>query len=282
MGKAVSENGTPKTWVAWLAALVLAPLLLAALGLAWPRPGLESDLTDRSDVALRSAGVTGASVSFDGRDATLADVPAGQELLALDAVRGVDGVRVARMASSGSSSDSSATSASSPSSAASSSPSATSSASASAPSSAAASSVPASASSPASSVPASSGSAVPPAPSVDKVAVQGMLDALLASATIGFLPDSAQLTPQGVTTVARAAEILRAAPGVRVEIGGHVGVAPGGAENAQRLSEARALTVRDALVAAGIPTDSLVPRGYGDTRPKPDLVASRRVEITVL
>jgi len=119
-------------------------------------------------------------------------------------------------------------------------------------------------------------------PRVDRAAVQGALDALLAGSAISFLPDSAQLTAQGAETVRRVVELLRGTPGVRVEIGGHVAVGPGGAENALRLSEARAVTVRDAFVAAGIPAESLTPRGYGDTRPKPDPAASRRVEITVL
>jgi hypothetical protein len=55
----------------WLLALVLVPLVLAALLGALRGDKIEADLQDRSLVALHAAGLDGASVQFDGRDATL-------------------------------------------------------------------------------------------------------------------------------------------------------------------------------------------------------------------
>jgi len=86
----------------WLLALLLVPLILAAL-LAGLRGGkIETNLHDRSLAALQGAGMSGVKVDFDGRDATLkaGAGAAGRRLTAEDLdqakgiVEGVDGVRV--------------------------------------------------------------------------------------------------------------------------------------------------------------------------------------------
>lgn len=376
MGDAVSTDRAQgstgrwsrSAWLPWLGALVLAPLLLAALGLLWPRPAIEDDLAERASTALLAAGLDGATVAFDGRDATITGVPAGQESRALATVRGIDGVRVATVSGSvgspaadgpgtvsalslrltggrlvvsgavpdeatrqavlaavtaevggpvaGSVAASVADELSVRPGTALAGDAATVGALAGALAVAPGADPPGGgersvvwdgdgvtltgavadaaarvaaeqavlAALPRATVDNQLTVAAPPPgpPPVDKAALQTALNALLAGAAISFQPDLPELTPQGAEAVRRAAELLRGAPGARVEIGGHVGIAPGGAENAQRLSDARAATVRDALVAAGVPAAGLVPRGYGDTRPKPDLAASRRVEITVL
>ncbi|WP_020669894.1 OmpA family protein [Amycolatopsis nigrescens] len=81
-------------WV-WPASLALLVTGLLALAVLWVQADrIESDLADRTRAALAEAGV-GASVSFDGRDATLRDVPAEQAGRAADTARGVPGVRAA-------------------------------------------------------------------------------------------------------------------------------------------------------------------------------------------
>ena len=83
----------------WLAAVLLVPLLLAGVTTVWRGAAIEHDLTDRSTAALAAAGLPGARVSFDGRDATIADVPASQRQRALAAVGAVEGVRTSRVRS---------------------------------------------------------------------------------------------------------------------------------------------------------------------------------------
>ncbi|HEY0639802.1 MAG TPA: hypothetical protein VGD67_19315, partial [Pseudonocardiaceae bacterium] len=80
-------------WLPWGAAVVAVPPLLAALGLVWQRPALEQDLTAHSYQALRAAGLTGATVVFDGRDARVSGVPAGTEHRVAEVLASVAGVR---------------------------------------------------------------------------------------------------------------------------------------------------------------------------------------------
>ncbi|RJQ79220.1 OmpA family protein [Pseudonocardiaceae bacterium YIM PH 21723] len=128
--------------------------------------------------------------------------------------------------------------------------------------------------------------------SVEKgAAKQNLQDRLrekLAAQPVTFEPDAAQLTPEGEQAVRTIAEALQAAPGIRVEVAGHVADLPGDAEGAMQLSQQRAAAVVDQLVAAGIARDRLVAQGYGGTKPvagndTPEgQAANRRVEIAVL
>ncbi|MGH3734795.1 MAG: OmpA family protein [Micromonosporaceae bacterium] len=88
-------------WLPLLLSLLLVPLLLALLVLVFSGQSIEDKLTAASTSELDKAGISGATVAFDGRDATLSGVPEGQEDQALDAVRGVDGVRTAKLAGGG-------------------------------------------------------------------------------------------------------------------------------------------------------------------------------------
>ena len=77
----------------WLAALVV-PVALAGLVVAIDGEDLELDLADRVQAALADQGVTSAEVRVDGRDVTVAGLPAGSNTGALEhVVAGVDGVR---------------------------------------------------------------------------------------------------------------------------------------------------------------------------------------------
>ncbi len=109
-----------------------------------------------------------------------------------------------------------------------------------------------------------------------KQQLQASITALLAGAPITFGPDSPQLTPEGVTTVAKVLDLLKAAPGARIEVDGFVAPGKGnGKLTAQQLSDQRAGTVRDALVTGGVAADHITAAGKGEG-------PARRVVITVV
>ncbi len=116
-----------------------------------------------------------------------------------------------------------------------------------------------------------------------KAALQSQIDGLLAGAPIGFAPDSPRLTPAGAATVERVLELLTATPGAQLQIDGYVASGPGaGRLTAQELSDQRAATVRDALVAGGVPAGSITAQGRGEGDTPAAQAAGRRVEITVV
>ncbi|TVT17068.1 OmpA family protein [Amycolatopsis rhizosphaerae] len=116
-------------------------------------------------------------------------------------------------------------------------------------------------------------------PATDPAGLQGSLDRVLLAHPITFAPDSADpLDPRGLTEVARL--LGTAPPGTTFEIGGHAAAGPGSEATALALSRARAERVARALSAAGVPSNRLIPRAYGDTRPT-GRGDERRVEIAV-
>ncbi|GGM11576.1 OmpA family protein [Dactylosporangium sucinum] len=94
--------------------------------------------------------------------------------------------------------------------------------------------------------------------------VQTQLGAL---PTVEFENNSATLTAQGQAVVANVASILKTNPAVRVSIEGHTD-SRGTPERNQVLSEARAKTVLDTLIALGIAPERLTSRGFGESQPK--------------
>jgi hypothetical protein len=74
-------------------------LALIGLGQAVPnRHSIEDDLAARSTKALAAAELTGATVSFTGRDATITNLPQNNEATALKAVKVVESVKGVRTA----------------------------------------------------------------------------------------------------------------------------------------------------------------------------------------
>jgi outer membrane protein OmpA-like peptidoglycan-associated protein/opacity protein-like surface antigen len=86
---------------------------------------------------------------------------------------------------------------------------------------------------------------------------------------VTFRTGSARLTPGSRAIVLRAADLMKASPNVRVEVGGHTDNT-GSARANTRLSQARANTVKATLVAAGIDASRLDAKGYGPSEPRAD------------
>lgn len=270
-------------WLPLVVSTVAVPTILAGLTLLWPGQQIENTLTDRAGAALSAAGITGATVRFGGRDATISGVSDAEAAQAIQAVEDATGVRVAQVVGGGAGSGVASATASAPSSSAVTS--------AEASPSAAASSA---ASAPASTTAASGGAGVTSAPTTSapsgggdldaaaKKALQAQITGLTKAAPITFGADVPQLTAQGQATLAKVVALVRAAPGARLEIDGYVATGPGnGVLTAQQLSDQRAAAVRDALVAGGVPADHLTARGRGeDASAGPAL--GRRADITVV
>ena len=107
--------------------------------------------------------------------------------------------------------------------------------------------------------------------------------------TIGdvlFATNQATLTPAGVATVRKLAEVLVQNPERTVLVEGFTDSTGGTAHN-QALSERRANSVRDALLGMGVGRERVAARGYGEAHPvAPNDTAgnrqlNRRVEIVL-
>lgn len=110
---------------------------------------------------------------------------------------------------------------------------------------------------------------------------------------VRFEFDSARLRPESRSVLDQALAVLKEQSDVYVSIDGHTDAKGGEAYN-QRLSYARARSVFDYFRQAGMDTDRLVYRGFGESRPiEPNQLAdgsdnpagravNRRVELTVV
>ena len=79
--------------------------------------------------------------------------------------------------------------------------------------------------------------------------------------------DKATLRPESKAALDEMAQMLRDNPNVTIEMGAHTD-RKGSDEYNIRLSERRAQSVIDYLIAAGIAADRLSPKGYGESVPK--------------
>ena len=83
---------------------------------------------------------------------------------------------------------------------------------------------------------------------------------------VTFRTGSAQLTTKAQTTLDLLANELLRNPDRRIEVAGHAS-ATGNPERNMVLSQRRAESVRNYLVAKGVSSDRITPKGYGDTTP---------------
>lgn len=253
------------------------PAVLASLTLLWPRPQIEGALAERAQAALAAAGVSGATVRFDGRDATITGLTGDAAAQAVRVVEQATGVRVAVAGGPGPNPAPVPTLPPLP---------------APPPPPTPAPAAPTPAPAPAATAAATTAPTPAPTPlpaqageldAAAKQALQAKITALVAAAPITFGPDSPQLTPQGAATLAQVLAVVRAAPGARLQIDGYVATGRGnGVLTAQQLSDERANAVRDALVAGGVPADHLATRGRGEDTAATDRALGRRAEITVV
>ena len=104
---------------------------------------------------------------------------------------------------------------------------------------------------------------------------------------VNFESDKAILTAESLTILDGVAASLREWPDVRVEIGGHCDSTNTEKHN-QKLSEARANTVFQYLLAKGVAANRMTAVGYGELKPiadnktKEGRAINRRVELTKL
>lgn len=101
---------------------------------------------------------------------------------------------------------------------------------------------------------------------------------------INFETGSATMPADSMSQLEEVAQLLKADPALRLEVGGHTDNV-GTPESNQKLSEARAQSVVAALVKQGIAAARLTAKGYGQTAPIADnrtddgRAKNRRVEL---
>ena len=101
---------------------------------------------------------------------------------------------------------------------------------------------------------------------------------------VAFAPGTARLQPSSYQALDSIADLLRAKPDARIEIGAHTDNSGTPADNL-RITSLQAEAVRDYLVVKGVNYQQIVARGYGSSVPlTPDTTpsgraANRRVEI---
>jgi len=101
---------------------------------------------------------------------------------------------------------------------------------------------------------------------------------------VAFVPGTARLQPSSFQSLDSLADLLRAAPDIRVEVGAHTDNS-GSAADDGRITQLQAEAVRDYLVVKGVSYQQMVARGYGSSVPlTPDTTprgraANRRIEI---
>ena len=109
--------------------------------------------------------------------------------------------------------------------------------------------------------------------------IVSMSDVLFASGKYSLMPGARE-------KLAKVAGILIAYPGLNIEVGGYTDDVGSDAMN-QKLSENRAGSVRDYLVAEGVANNSVTSKGFGNTLPVASnnnaagRQANRRVELVV-
>ena len=96
--------------------------------------------------------------------------------------------------------------------------------------------------------------------------IQAKINELVAANKISFERRSSTITANSQTTLVQIAKILKEFNNVKIEIGGHTDSRGDNALNKQ-ISQDRANSVRDALIAMGINQDRIIAIGYGEDFP---------------
>ncbi len=215
----------------WWLALLVVPLLLAALASVVKGGDIEADLGSRSLSALKANGLDGVDVDFSGRDATVS-AAAGSGLSAADLkeagdlVAEVEGVRVADVDTSGLAAepDTGTTD------------------------------------------PGAEESTPAADPACEAAAAQTQIDELLGDDKITFAEGSSVIDASSADEVAKAGALIAGCPDLLVTASGHTDRAGAKGERSQQRADA----VKVALEAAGVASDSIEAVGARDTEPLGD------------
>ena len=120
----------------------------------------------------------------------------------------------------------------------------------------------------------------------DAAGLELELNAFVSANPILFEPGSADIAAASQPVIDQIAALATQLTGINIEVQGHTDTDGNPGRN-QTLSENRAASVRDALVAAGVDAGSVASSGFGGTRTivdasgVEDKAASRRVEFVV-
>ena len=112
-----------------------------------------------------------------------------------------------------------------------------------------------------------------------------LMQAVLKAGGIGFDGGKAELTEDSEGILDRASAVIARCPDAGVEVGAHSD-SDGSAARNRDLTQARAETIVEYLVAAGVKRERLTAVGYGETKPIADnstaagKAANRRIEFT--
>ncbi len=88
----------------------------------------------------------------------------------------------------------------------------------------------------------------------------------VALRNVFFDLNQATLRPESFIELNKLRDFLKANPTIKIAIGGHTDTRGDAADN-QKLSDARAKSVKDYLISQGIETTRLSSKGYGETKP---------------
>ncbi|MEW9921331.1 OmpA family protein [Marimonas sp. MJW-29] len=100
----------------------------------------------------------------------------------------------------------------------------------------------------------------------DREACKGRFEILSRTGNIYFASGSSRHDPKSEPLLNSLADIIRRCPNMVIEVGGHTDSVGSDASN-QRLSDARATTVREYLISRDLTPDVLVSKGYGESSP---------------
>ena len=127
----------------------------------------------------------------------------------------------------------------------------------------------------------------PGSPSDKPVDADGCTIVSVVLEDVQFELNSSELTPDSSASLDKVVSAMNEYPSLRIEIQAHTD-SMGEASYNQSLSEKRAASVRDYLVAKGVAADRMEAKGYGETNPIADngtrmgRAKNRRVELQVI
>jgi outer membrane protein OmpA-like peptidoglycan-associated protein len=122
---------------------------------------------------------------------------------------------------------------------------------------------------------------------VSNITVATQVNTAIVLKNVYFKYDSAILQDEAIPSLDDLAEQMRASPTLHIRVKGHTS-SEGADDYNERLSAARARSVRQYLIKKGIAADRIEAQGYGETRPLTDndteehMALNRRVEFEIV